>query len=353
MSKGRRADRTQDPGWIDPEPLAAWMQAHIDGFRGPVEVTKFAGGQSNPTFRVAAADRDYVLRRKPPGMLLPGAHAVEREHRIISALEPLGFPVPHSYGLCEDPAVAGTTFFLMDLVPGRIFWDPKLPEVPRAERREYYRAMCSTIARLHQVDFEAAGLADYGKQGNFFERQIGLWSRQYLQDEQAGRIPAMDRLVDWLPRNIPEGGNTTTLVHGDFRCDNLIFHPTEPRIVAVLDWELSTLGHPLADFTYHLMTYRMPAVMPAGMAGSDLAALGLPTEAEYIAEYCRLTGREGIAGLNFYFAFNMFRLAGIIHGIKGRLLRGNASSARADQLIRHLEPLAELAWQQVESFEAG
>jgi aminoglycoside phosphotransferase (APT) family kinase protein len=198
------------------------------------------------------------------------------------------------------------------------------------------------------IDYEAAGLSDYGKPGGFLERQIGLWSRQYVQDEAAGRIDAMDHLVEWLPRNIPDDGSPTSIVHGDFRCDNLIFHPTEPRVVAVLDWELSTLGHPLADFTYHLMNYRMPPDLPAGMAGADCRALGLPSEAEYTAAYCRYTGRADIPNLDFYLAFNMFRLAAIIHGIKGRLLRGNASSDRADRLIRHLETLAETAWQQAE-----
>ena len=337
---------TEPTGWFDTERLEAWMAREVDGFEGPLDVEKFPGGQSNPTFKLTSPGGQYVLRRKPPGKLLKGAHAVEREYRIISALGPLGFPVPRTFGLCEDNEVVGTPFFLMDMVEGRIFWDPRFPEVPVHERRFYYDSMCETIARLHMIDYAAAGLGDYGKPGSFFERQIGLWSRQYLQDEAAGHIDAMDRLVEWLPRNIPDDGSPTSIVHGDFRCDNLIFHPTEPRVVAVLDWELSTLGHPLADFTYHLMNYRMPPELPAGMAGVDHAALGLPGEADYTAAYCRHTGRPDIPNLDFYLAFNMFRLAAIIHGIKGRLLRGNASSDRADQLIRHLETLAETAWQQ-------
>jgi aminoglycoside phosphotransferase (APT) family kinase protein len=322
------------------------MEQHVEGFEGPIEVEKFPGGQSNPTFKLTSPGRQYVLRRKPPGKLLKGAHAVEREYRIMTALGPLGFPVPRTYGLCEDSEVLGTPFFVMDMVDGRIFWDPRLPEVPTDERRACYESMCETIARLHRIDYEAAGLGDYGKPGNFVERQIGIWSRQYLQDEAAGRIAAMDRLVEWLPRNIPDDDSPTSIVHGDFRCDNLIFHPTEPRVVAVLDWELSTLGHPLADFTYHLMNYRIPPSLPAGMAGADFAALSLPGEADYTAAYCRHTGRDDIPDLDFYLAFNMFRLAAIIHGVKGRILRGNASSDRADQLVSYLDTLAETAWQQ-------
>jgi aminoglycoside phosphotransferase (APT) family kinase protein len=339
---------SEPTGWFDTVRLEVWMNEHVAGFEGPIEVTKFPGGQSNPTFKLTTPSQQYVLRRKPPGKLLKGAHAVEREYRIISSLGPLGFPVPRTYGLCEDDEVVGTPFFLMDMVPGRIFWDPTLPEVPKDARRAYYGSMCETIARLHQIDYQAAGLGDYGRAGNFFERQIGIWSRQYLQDEAAGRIEAMDRLVEWLPRNIPDEDGRTSIVHGDYRCDNLIFHPSEPRVVAVLDWELSTLGHPLADFAYHLMNYRIPPVLPAGMAGTDFAALGLPDEEEYTAAYCRLTGRRGIRGLDFYIAFNMFRLAAIIHGIKGRILRGNASSDRAEKLVSHLESLAGLAWQQAE-----
>jgi len=346
--KTKTATDSEPAGWFETTRLEAWMRRHVDGFEGPIEVAKFPGGQSNPTFRLTTPRRQYVLRRKPPGKLLKGAHAVEREYRIISALGPLDFPVPRTWGLCEDDEVVGTPFFVMDMVPGRIFWDPKFPEVPRAERGAYYDSMCATIARLHRIDYEAAGLADYGRPGNFVERQIGIWSRQYLQDEVAGRIEAMDRLTEWLPGHIPDDGSPTRVVHGDFRCDNLIFHPTEPRVVAVLDWELSTLGHPLADFTYHLMNYRLPPSLPAGMAGADFAALGLPSEADYTAAYCRHTGRQDIPDLDFYLAFNMFRLAAIIHGVKGRLLRGNASSDRAEQLVAYLGDLAESAWRQAQ-----
>jgi aminoglycoside phosphotransferase (APT) family kinase protein len=236
----------------------------------------------------------------------------------------------------------------MGLVEGRIFWEAALPEVPAAERPAYFDAMNATIAQLHRIDAERAGLADFGKPGNYFERQIGRWSRQYLGDEEAGRLTAMDRLVEWLPHNIPPGEDEARIIHGDFRCDNMIFDPAEPRVLAVLDWELSTLGHPLADFSYHLMMYRMPAGITAGLAGLDLAALNIPSEADYVAAYCRRTGRDGISGLDFYIAFNMFRLAGILHGIKGRIARGTAASAHAGKMVASLEGLAELAWRQAE-----
>jgi aminoglycoside phosphotransferase (APT) family kinase protein len=292
--------------------------------------------------------RSYVLRRKPPGKLLPGAHAVDREYRVISALGAQGFPVAHAFGLCMDEEVVGTPFYVMEMVEGRIFWEADFPQVPERERPAYFDAMNATIARLHLIDPETAGLGDYGKPGNYFERQIGRWSKQYLGDFEAGRVEAMDRLVDWLPLNIPAAGadSETRIIHGDYRCDNMVFHPTEPKVLAVLDWELSTLGHPLADFTYHLMMYRMPAGVSTGLAGIDLAARGIPSEQDYVAAYCRRTGRDGIDNLDFYMAFNMFRLSAIVHGIKGRLARGTASSAHAGAMAASLEGLADLAWQQ-------
>lgn len=325
------------------EALDHWLRHNVGDYAGPIEISKFPGGQSNPTYRLKTPSRSYVLRRKPPGKLLPGAHAVEREFRVISALETLDFPVPHAIALCEDPNVAGTPFYVMELVEGRIFWDPTLPEVPEDERRDYYASMCEVIARLHSIDYETAGLGDYGKPGNFFQRQIHRWSQQYLQDSQAGRYQAMDQLCEWLPDHIPEG-EETALYHGDFRCDNLVFHPTQPRVIAVLDWELSTLGHPLADFTYHLMNYYTPAGLPASLGGVDPAAVGLPTAQEYVEMYCRHTGRAGIDHLDFYLAFNLWRLAAILHGIKGRMIRGNASNKRAEALVAKLQPLAEAAW---------
>jgi aminoglycoside phosphotransferase (APT) family kinase protein len=332
---------------FDAAALERWLEREVEGFAGPLAIEQFRGGQSNPTYKLVTPGRTYVLRRKPPGKLLPGAHAVDREYRAISALAGQGFPVARAFGLCLDEAVIGTPFYVMEMVEGRIFWEADFPQVAREERPAYFDAMNAAIAGLHMIDPEAAGLGDYGKPGNYFERQIGRWSKQYLGDVEAGRVAAMDRLVEWLPDNIPAGGgDEARIIHGDFRCDNMIFHATEPKVLAVLDWELSTLGHPLADFTYHLMVYRMPAGVSTGLAGLDLAALNIPSEAEYVAAYCRRTGRDGIPDIDFYMAFNMFRLAAIVHGIKGRLARGNASSAHAAQMAASLEPLAEGAWAQ-------
>jgi len=327
---------------FDPGPLEAWLADHVADFAGPLSVAQFKGGQSNPTYRLTTPGRAYVLRRKPPGRLLPGAHAVDREYRVITALAAQGFPVARSYGLCLNDDVIGTPFYVMEMVEGRIFWDPAFPEVGRNERPAYFDAMNATIAALHRIDPAAAGLGDYGKPGNYFERQIGRWSKQYREDVEAGRIAAMDRLAEWLPDNIPPDEPQARIIHGDFRCDNMIFDAREPKVRAVLDWELSTLGHPLADFSYHLMMYRMPDAL----AGRDLDALNIPSEADYVAAYCRRTGRDGIPDMAFYMAFNLFRLAGIVHGIKGRLVRGTAASAHAAEMAARLEPLAELAWAQ-------
>jgi aminoglycoside phosphotransferase (APT) family kinase protein len=332
---------------FDVAALEDWMDREVEGFEGPLTVEQFKGGQSNPTYRLATPGRAYVLRRKPPGKLLPGAHAVDREYRVISALGRQGFPVPRAFALCLDEGLIGTPFYVMEMVEGRIFWDPAFPDVPRDERPAYFDAMNATIAQLHSIDPEAAGLGDYGKPGNYFARQIARWSQQYLADDQAGRVPAMDRLVEWLPENVPPDEPQARIIHGDFRCDNMIFHPTEPRVLAVLDWELSTLGHPLADFSYHLMMYRMPDAL----GRADLAALNIPSEQDYVAAYCRRTGRDGLPDLDFYMAFNLFRLAGIVHGIKGRLIRGTAASAHAAEMAQRLEPLADLAW--AEAVKAG
>ncbi|MGS1017353.1 phosphotransferase [Allosphingosinicella humi] len=338
----------RDAHRFDVASLEAWMGREVEGFAGPLTVEQFKGGQSNPTYKLHTPARDYVLRRKPPGKLLPGAHAVDREYRVISALAGQDFPVAQALGLCLDESVIGTAFYVMEMVEGRIFWDGAFPEVSLVERAAYFDAMNAAIAHLHRIDPEAAGLGDYGKAGNYFERQIGRWSRQYLDDKEAGRVAAMDRLVEWLPANIPPAADETRVIHGDFRCDNMIFHPTLPKVIAVLDWELSTLGNPLADFAYHLMMYRMPRGLTAGLAGLNLAELNIPSEADYVAAYCRRTGRAGIPNLDFYIAFNMFRLAAILHGIKGRMVRGTAASAHADKMVSGLEPLADLAWHQAE-----
>jgi aminoglycoside phosphotransferase (APT) family kinase protein len=332
---------------FDEARLTAWMAANVEGYQGPLSVEQFKGGQSNPTFKLVTPGRSYVLRRKPPGQLLKGAHAVDREARVMAALGTTGFPAPRIFGLCTDDAVIGSWFYVMDCVEGRIIWDNTFPGMSKDARAAHFDAMNETIARLHMVDYAAIGLGDFGRPGNYFERQIGLWSKQYLADEDAGRDPFMDKLVSWLPDHIPPG-DETTIVHGDYRCDNMIFHPTEPRVVAVLDWELSTLGHPLADFTYHSMMYRMPPDIVAGLAGADIAALGVPTEDEYVAAYCRRTGRDGVPQYDFYVAFNFFRIAAIFHGIKGRMLRGTAASENAVQRAQNFPRLAELAWRQAE-----
>ncbi|MES2339408.1 MAG: phosphotransferase [Pseudomonadota bacterium] len=329
---------------VDEGALTAWMAAHVDGFAGPLDVTQFKGGQSNPTYRLSTPGRDYVLRRKPPGPLLKGAHAIEREARVLCALGGAGFPVAHVHALCEDHEVIGTPFYIMDMVEGRIFWNATFASVPRAARAAYFDAMNATIAMLHSIDPDAIGLSDYGRPGNYFERQVARWSRQYLEDAVAGRDPAMDPLVEWLPANLPHG-DEVAIVHGDFRCDNMIFHPSEPRVLAVLDWELSTLGHPLADFTYHSMMYHMPPDIVAGLLGADLGALGLPFEAEYVRAYCRRTGRPDIPDTLYAFciAFNLFRLAAIFHGIKGRFLRANGASASAEPRAAQFPRLATAA----------
>jgi aminoglycoside phosphotransferase (APT) family kinase protein len=331
---------------FDESRFAQWMQANVPGCRAPFEIEQFSGGQSNPTYKVTTGDHVYVMRRKPPGLLLKGAHAVEREVRVQQALEAAGFPVAHVHGLCRDDAVIGTWFYVMDWIDGRIIWDATFPGVTVENRPLYFDAMNATLARLHMIDHEAVGLSDYGRSGSYFERQIARWSKQYLEDvPTAGRDVHMDLLIEWLPGHIPEG-EEARIVHGDFRVDNLIFHPTEPQVLAVLDWELSTLGHPLADFTYHLMMYRMPPRIVAGLVGADLKKLNIPTESQYVETYCQRTGRNGIEDLDFYMSFNMFRLAAIFHGIKGRLARGSACSTQAQDYAAGVGWLAELAWSQ-------
>ncbi|MBI3094808.1 MAG: phosphotransferase [Rhodocyclales bacterium] len=338
---------------LDTARLAAWMREHVEDFAGDLQVEKFKGGQSNPTFLLRDAKRKYVLRRKPPGKLLPSAHAVDREYRVISALAVTDVPVARTWALCEDDSVIGTMFYIMDCVDGRILWDPALPGMSPGERGAIFDEMNRVIAALHQVDQDAVGLADYGRPDKYLERQVARWSKQYRASETE-KIEAMDKLIDWLPLNIP-AGEETSIVHGDFRLDNTVFHPTEPRILAVLDWELSTLGHPLADLAYHCMTWRLSPGQFRGLAGNDLAALGIPSEAEYVAAYCKRTGRAPIPPRDweFYMAFNMFRLAGILQGILARALQGNASSTEAIETGKRARPLAEEAWRQVERLLAS
>ncbi len=323
--------------------LEDYLNRHLDGFKGPLEVRQFRGGQSNPTYLLTTPAKKYVLRRKPPGKLLPSAHAVDREYRVLSALGEAGMPVAPVHLLCEDDEVIGTSFYVMDFIEGRIFWDQSLPELSREERPAIYDAMNDVIARLHMLDYKALGLEDFGKPGNYFARQISRWSKQYRASETE-KIEAADRLMEWLPENIPPG-DETSIVHGDFRLDNLIFHPREPRILAILDWELSTLGHPLGDFSYHCLSWHIPSGVFRGIGGLDLAALNIPSESEYIAAYCRRTGREGIDNWEFYLAYNLFRLAAILQGIAGRVRDGTAASAQAEEMARHVTPLAEMGWE--------
>ncbi|MEQ8434163.1 MAG: phosphotransferase [Oceanicaulis sp.] len=328
---------------FDEAALEAWMASHVDGFEGPLKIEQFKGGQSNPTYKLEAKSGRYVLRRKPPGKLLPSAHAVDREFKVMAALGAQGFPAPKMHGLCEDESVLGTAFYVMDFVEGRIFWDPYLPDLAPGDRAAIYDASNATLAQLHAIDYEKAGLGDYGKPGNYFDRQIGRWTKQYKAAE-THEIKAMDRLIEWLPAHAPQQ-QRTSVVHGDFRLDNMIFHPTEPRVIAVLDWELSTLGDPLADFTYQLMQWRTPKDIRSGFLGVDLKALGIPTEDEYVEAYCRRTGRDGIPKLDFYIAYNIFRLAGIAQGVYARSVQGNASNERAKELGALVEPMAEYAWE--------
>jgi aminoglycoside phosphotransferase (APT) family kinase protein len=329
---------------VDAARLSDWMQAHVHGFSGPIDVQQFAGGQSNPTYLVRSATHPYVLRRKPAGQLLPSAHAVEREYRVIRALADTHVPVPKAHALCEDPSVIGTAFYVMDYVEGRLFWDAALPEVAPHDRRAVYDEMIRVIAALHAVDYRAAGLGDFGKPGRYVERQVARWTQQY-RAAQTDTVDAMERLAEWLPAHIP-AGEETSVVHGDFRLDNAIFHPHEPRIVAVLDWELSTLGHPLVDLAYLCMRYHLSAGDFRGLAGLDWAALQIPSEAHCVAAYCRRRDLAPIAPQDwtYYLAFNMFRLAGILQGVLARALQGNASSATALETGRRAGPLAEQAW---------
>jgi aminoglycoside phosphotransferase (APT) family kinase protein len=329
--------------------LTSYLREHVPGLRGAIAVEPLSGGQSNPTYRLRADGRSYVLRKQPEGELLPSAHAVDREYRVITALGRTGVPVPRTYCYCSDRGVIGTPFFVMEFADGRHFWDPALPELDAADRAALWDDINSVITRLHNVDYAAIGLGDYGKPGNYFERQIGRWSKQYRASETE-RIDAMDRLIEWLPRHII-ADDTSSIVHGDFRLDNLIVHESEPRVIAVLDWELSTLGHPLADFAYHVMAWRLTREQFRGMAGKDLAALRIPSEREYVERYCRRTGRADVDPRDWEFcvAFSMFRLAAILQGIAKRALTGTAADAGAADVGGRARQIAEVAWKHVES----
>ena len=330
---------------FDVAALQQYMQTHVEGFSGELEISQFKGGQSNPTFKLSAGGKHYVLRTKPgpAAKLLPSAHAIDREFRVMDALNKAGFPTARQYALCTDEALIGRAFYIMEFIDGRVLWDQSLPGMSPTERAAYYAEMNRVIALLHTIDYAAIGLESYGKPGNYFGRQIDRWSKQYKASETE-TIDAMDQLIEWLPKNIPEG-DETSIVHGDYRLDNMMFHPTEPKILAVLDWELSTLGHPLADFSYHLMSWHIPEGQFRGIGGLDHKALGIPTEAEYIASYCSRTGRTlRPEDIKFYLAYNMFRMAGILQGIMKRYVDGTASSAQALKSGQAARPMAEMGW---------
>jgi len=328
---------------LDEAKLTAWMEANVEGFKGPLRQGKFAGGQSNPTYRIDSPSGSYVLRRKPFGPLLPSAHAVDREFKAIAGLYPTGFPVAKPYGLCTDENVIGSWFYIMGMVEGRTIWDGAMPDASGPdERRATYNAMIDTLAALHSVDVEKAGLSDYGKPGNYFGRQVDRWTKQYRLSETE-TMPEMERLIEFLPATLPEQ-TRTSIVHGDYRIDNMIFAANAPKVIAVLDWELGTLGDPLADFTYVALAWVTENGGRSGVMDLDRKALGIPELDEVVARYCAATGRDSLPDLNWYFAYNFFRLAGIMQGIKKRVIDGTASSAHAKNMSERVNPLAERAW---------
>ncbi len=338
------ADARRTGDGIDLVQLECWLVDHVAGFQPPFAIEKFPGGQSNPTYRIDAANGRYVLRRKPFGPTLPSAHAVDREYRLIAALHPTGFPVARPDALCEDADVIGAPFYVMEMVEGRTFWEGAMPEQAPEERGAVYRSMIATLAQLHNIDPASVGLGDYGAPGNYFERQVARWTKQY-RAAQTDDVPEVEKLIAWLPATLPPQ-ERVSIIHGDYRIDNIIFAPDRSAVSAVLDWELSTLGDPLADFAYLAMNWAMPAGdHPATLGGLDLPALGIPSLDEVTALYCEATGRDGVPDLNWYFAYNLFRLVGIVQGIKKRFLEGSASSARAEEAGSRVPMLATQAWE--------
>jgi aminoglycoside phosphotransferase (APT) family kinase protein len=326
---------------IDEVALGRWLEANVEGFQRPFQLTKFPSGQSNPTYRIRAASGDYVMRRKPFGKLLPSAHAVDREYRLLSALHPLDFPVPEPLALCDEPEVIGAIFYVMEMAKGRPYADGSLPDFDPATRRRMYEQLVETLADLHTIDPETAGLGDFGKPGNYFERQVMRWTRQY-RDSETDYVPEMERLIAFLPSTLPEQSRTS-IVHGDYRIDNVVYDG-DGTLTAVLDWELATLGDPLADFSYLAMQWAMPADGAAGLAGLDLEALGIPGLDEIVELYSARSGVPVAAKLDWYFAYNLFRLAGIVQGIKKRVIDGTASHAQAAEMAKRVPMLAEAAW---------
>jgi len=331
-----------DKDRLDEARLTDWLKTNVEGFEGPITLSRFKGGQSNPTYRIDTPTQSYVLRRQPFGPLLPSAHAVDREYCVQAALYPTGFPVARPYGLCTDRDVIGSMFYVMGLADGRNLWDGSLPGYAPDQRRGVYYAMIDTLARLHNTDHDAIGLGDYGKPGNYFERQVARWTKQYKASETE-TIPEVDKLIDFLPATVPPQ-ERVSIVHGDYRIDNMIFHATEDRVIAVLDWELSTLGDPLADFSYFLMNWVTEPEGRSGVKGLDYEALGIPTVNQAVERYCAATGREGVPDLNWYFAYNLFRLTGIVQGIKKRIVDGTAASAQAEATAARVPTLAKSAW---------
>lgn len=328
---------------LDNERLAAYLEQHIEGFVGPISSRKFSDGQSNPTYLIEAANSRYVLRRQPPGELLKSAHAVDREFRVISALQATDVPVPRTYHLCLDPSIIGNIFFVMEFMEARVFWDPALPELSVAERRAVYHEMNRVLAALHSVDIAGVGLSDYGRPSNYFERQVDRWTKQYRAAETE-LIPEMEALITWLPKNLPADDGRVSIAHGDFRLDNMMFAKDTPNVVALLDWELSTLGHPFADLAYQCMQLRMPqGGLLSGLGGLDREALGIPSEEAYVAEYCQRMNIDTIPHWNYYLAFSFFRLASILQGVKKRAIDGNSSNQNAHEMGEQIKPLVQVA----------
>lgn len=329
---------------LDTARLEGYLAGVIPDYAGPLEVRRFKGGQSNPTYQLITGNRTYVLRRKPPGSLLPSAHAVDREYQVIRALYGVGFPVPRPYALCTDESVLGTMFYVMEMVEGRVFWEMALPGLTPDERAKIYDSKITTLAALQKIDYRAVGLADFGKPTDYFARQINRWTKNYIASETV-KIERMDRLNEWLPHNIPHD-DAVSIVHGDYRMDNMIFHPTEPRVIAVLDWELSTIGHPLGDFAYHLLPWLLPQLgeRVSTLGGLDLRALGIPTEDEYIARYCELTGRRTLPAMDYYRAYTLWRVAAIYQGIIKRVEEGTAANEYAETSTELVKTIAEIAW---------
>lgn len=328
---------------LDEAKLTAWFEANVEGFAGPLSMSKFKGGQSNPTYKVTTPNAAYVLRRKPFGPLLPSAHAVDREYRVQAALFDQGFPVSRQYGLCEDESVIGSMFYVMAFTDGASYWDGTLPGKTPEQRTAIYNAMIDTLAHLHSFDPAAIGLESYGKPGNYCARQISRWTKQYRLSETE-TIPEMDRLIEWLEKTVPQQRGFG-IAHGDFRIDNMIFDKDEPKVLALLDWELSTLGDPIADLSYFLMSWVQPAEGRNGLLGVDVTALGIPTIEEATARYVEKAGLDHVPDMDWYLAYNQFRIAAILQGIKKRVIDGTASSAQAAQMAERVIPLAQAAWE--------